>query len=74
MKYYEKMSIKNICWSNRISRKKFFFVVNYLVKSKFREKYTFPKNDDVDEIDIEQIIQKLDEPMFDNWGHYALNF
>ena len=31
----------------------------------------FSENDDVDEIDIEQIIQKLDEPMFDNRGHYA---
>ena len=29
----------------------------------------FSKNDDVDEIDTEQIIQKLDEPMFNKGGH-----
>ena len=67
------MSIKTFV-GQILSAKREFFTVKHLVKSKFREKYTFPKNDDVDEIDIEQIIQKLDEPMFDNWGHYAFNF
>ena len=29
----------------------------------------FSENDGIDEIDIEQVIQKPDESMFDNWGH-----
>ena len=33
----------------------------------------FSENDDIDEIDIEQVILKLDEPMFDNRG-FAFNF
>lgn len=50
------------------------FTVKYLIKSPFGEKYTFPENDDADEVEINQIIQILDEPIFDTRGHYTFNF
>lgn len=35
------------------------YVAYIVIKSKFGEKYTFPENDNIDEIDTEQIIKKL---------------
>ena len=62
MEYYGKKSIKTFV-GQILSAESGLFTVKYLVKSKFGEKYTFPENNDVDE--IQKIIQKLDEPMFD---------
>lgn len=70
MKYYDKKSIKSFVYQILSAENGLF-----AVKSKFGEKYTFSENDDLlDEVDAEQIIQVLDEPLFDSNRHYTFNF
>lgn len=44
--------------------------VKYLKKSKIGNYYTFPESDDTDEIEKSSVIKILEEPNFDNRGHY----
>lgn len=70
MKYYDKKSIKSLVYQILSAKNSLF-----AVKSMFGEKYTFSENDYLfDEVDAEQIIQTLDEPLFDNNRRYTFNF
>ena len=65
VKYYGKMSIKTFV-GQILSAESGLLTEKCLVKFNLGK---LSENDDVDEIDIEQIILKLDEPVFDNRGH-----
>ena len=50
-----------------------FYHVKYLTKSKIGNYYTFPEIDDDDYVEHSRIYRKLEEPNFDNRGHYFFN-
>ncbi|GBM41823.1 hypothetical protein AVEN_122446-1 [Araneus ventricosus] len=72
VKYYGKKSLKTFV-GRILSEENGLFTVKYLLKSPLGENYTLPENEDVNEIESEQTIQIIYEPMFDIKRYYTFN-